>query len=340
MKAEAIQPEQPKQRDYFFDNAKFILIILVVFSHAITPLIGVSQLARTLYLLLFSFHMPLFLFASGYFAKKTVAKREMIKPIQKLFVPYLIVQIIYTFFYYDVYGRELDFSLLEPHWSLWFLLTLFSFYYLVHLFKFSPYFIIAALVIGVAIGYADITPVFSLARTAVFFPFFLAGYFLERRHLSFLSHPWMKPIATLVILITCVFLYMYAFDIPYELFYGSKSYKELGFDGISAGVYRLCAYVFTVIVSLAFLALVPAEKQSFSHYATQTLYVYLLHGFLFRYLRETSFYDGIDTVFEISLIAVGCIIYAFLLSTPVIKKITQPILEPFAYFKQNKHRST
>lgn len=58
-----------KDRDYFFDNARAILIFLVVLGHMIQPYTSESKYILALYLVIYSFHMPTFLFISGYFAK-------------------------------------------------------------------------------------------------------------------------------------------------------------------------------------------------------------------------------------------------------------------------------
>ncbi|MDA3100191.1 acyltransferase family protein, partial [Staphylococcus pseudintermedius] len=60
---------QTKKRDAFFDNARAILIFLVVFGHLIQPYTDAHPTVYALYLLIYSFHMPAFLFISGYFAK-------------------------------------------------------------------------------------------------------------------------------------------------------------------------------------------------------------------------------------------------------------------------------
>ncbi|SFF04596.1 acyltransferase family protein [Alteribacillus iranensis] len=331
------QPLSP-QRDYFFDNAKILLMILVVISHAIRPLNDSQQISNALYLLLFSFHMPLFLFISGYFAKKAVASKKWVQPLQKLLIPYLVFQVIYTFYYSFISGDKLEFHLLQPHWSLWFLLTLCSFYFIIHFFKFSPYFLIPAVLIGIFIGYTQAGAWLSISRTLVFFPFFLAGYYLQRRHFQFLFHSWLKVPAGLVLVLCSIGLYVYSGDIPAELFYGSKSYEVMGFHGWEAGFFRLLAYTLTIVVSLAFLVLVPKEKLTISKYAQNTLYVYLLHGFLFRYLRETSFYSAIDSGFELLLLILGSVIFTFLLSSAIVKKMTQPLIEPLDVIKKKRMR--
>ena len=57
-----------KERDYFFDNVKAVLMFLVVLGHLLLPIHGESflfLLKRLIYL----FNMPFFLFVSVYFEK-------------------------------------------------------------------------------------------------------------------------------------------------------------------------------------------------------------------------------------------------------------------------------
>ena len=58
-----------KERDYFFDNLKAVLIFLVVLGHFLLPIHGKSVLV-IIKRLIYVFHMPLFVFVSGYFSKK------------------------------------------------------------------------------------------------------------------------------------------------------------------------------------------------------------------------------------------------------------------------------
>lgn len=61
-----------KKRDYLFDNIKFILIFLVVAVHLFGVVRSVTGPQEGVDLFLAatcSFHMPLFIFISGYFSK-------------------------------------------------------------------------------------------------------------------------------------------------------------------------------------------------------------------------------------------------------------------------------
>ncbi|WP_237528148.1 acyltransferase family protein, partial [Streptomyces sp. SID337] len=57
-----------KQRDSFFDNAKYLAIVLVAMGHAWEPLRGDSRAAAALYITVYTFHMPAFIVISGYFS--------------------------------------------------------------------------------------------------------------------------------------------------------------------------------------------------------------------------------------------------------------------------------
>lgn len=59
-----------RERDYFFDNLKAVLIYLVVLGHFLLPIRGANPLVEVKRLI-YVFHMPLFVFVSGYFAKKS-----------------------------------------------------------------------------------------------------------------------------------------------------------------------------------------------------------------------------------------------------------------------------
>src|SRR6476469_186875 len=57
------------KRDPFFDNAKFLLIVLVVIGHNWYPLIGQSRAVKAAYMVVYAFHMPAFVLLSGYFSR-------------------------------------------------------------------------------------------------------------------------------------------------------------------------------------------------------------------------------------------------------------------------------
>ena len=55
-----------KERDYFFDNYRFLLIFLVVVGHFIEPCFRNHPMLSILKGIIFSFHMPVFFILAGY----------------------------------------------------------------------------------------------------------------------------------------------------------------------------------------------------------------------------------------------------------------------------------
>src|SRR5699024_1423011 len=113
------------ERNAYFDNAKVLLIFLVVFGHIIQPFIDGSDGLKTSYMWVYTFHMLAFIFLSGFFAKGSGSKKYILKLAIMLIVTYLIFQVIYTIFYFYIGKEGWQTSMVYLHWSLWFLLSLF-----------------------------------------------------------------------------------------------------------------------------------------------------------------------------------------------------------------------
>ncbi len=66
-------------RNAYFDNAKFVLIFLVVFGHMISPYRTDSSGMLSIYHFIFIFHMPVFILLAGYFSKKIFHKKALLQ---------------------------------------------------------------------------------------------------------------------------------------------------------------------------------------------------------------------------------------------------------------------
>ena len=82
-----------------WNNAKFVLIMLVVICHFYENYLGSSKLVNSLFFSVYTFHMPAFFLISGMFSKKTVKERKIVKV-----VPYLLVYLFMKMFGYFVSG--------------------------------------------------------------------------------------------------------------------------------------------------------------------------------------------------------------------------------------------
>src|SRR6266545_2379728 len=92
-------PQPTKKRDAFFDNAKYLAIVLVAMGHAWEPLRGDSRAAAALYITVYTFHMPAFIVISGYFSRSFDAGPGRIKRlVTGVAVPYVLFEVAYSLF--------------------------------------------------------------------------------------------------------------------------------------------------------------------------------------------------------------------------------------------------
>jgi len=318
------------KRDFYFDNAKFILIFFVVFGHIIQSYIHDNSVITALYMTIYTFHMPAFTLVSGYFAKGFYKKGYVKKLAKKLLIPYLIFQVIYTIFYYFLY-QEHTFQIepFVPQWSLWFLLSLFFWNVLLILFvkifqlKESLSLFIS-LILGLVVGcFEDHLDVLSFSRTFVFFPFFLLGFYLKKEHFSSIITTKARILFLMVLLTVLVSVYFHP-NLNENWLLGSKSYAQLHSDNFTGMVLRIGIYAINILMVCCFFAFVPQRKFFFTHWGKNTLYVYLLHGFFVKTFRESDMKNSVESV--ILLLIVSFLLTVFL-SSSYMTAVAQPIIE-------------
>jgi fucose 4-O-acetylase-like acetyltransferase len=318
------------QRDAYFDNAKFLLIALVVLGHFFTTLTHHHEILKAMYKTIYSFHMPAFILLSGVFAKGFYEKGYLVKLIRRIIVPYFTFQIIYTIYYYFLYDHStfsLDF--LMPQWSLWFLLSLFCWYILLLGYaKLNPFIGIGlSIIIALLVGYLDsIANYVSLSRTLVFFPFLLIGYHLGRERLKQFIKPSIHIVSFVFILIVLVGFYLDS-DFSSKWLYGSKPYGEIETVTALSMLKRLGVMCVSFLMIFCFLSFVPRKQYFFTKWGKQTLYVYLLQGFIIKYFRESEwekYFDGIGSFIILTAIS---ILVTIILSSKVVAAIAQPFIE-------------
>lgn len=182
-----------KARNDSIDVAKGLGIILVVIGHVMSPVMSGNSILEWLYSVIYTFHMPLFFFVSGYVAKKLVtkpvAKTELLKQrLLRLMVPYCVWAVIYLPMkiimaehvrFSDEYKWYSFFLGNNPDGQLWFLYVLFVISIFMIFFvtsknisAFTILFMIGSILaplIPFSIGFTSITLTFSLYQVGFFF---------------------------------------------------------------------------------------------------------------------------------------------------------------------------
>ena len=102
--------------DYGFDNIRGILIACVVFGHML-EVCAPFPYHNTIYRIIYSFHMPVFVFVTGYFSR--LSRRKLLF---NWVSPYLVFQTVYIVVE-QLLGKNIRMQYSTPYWHLWFLLV-------------------------------------------------------------------------------------------------------------------------------------------------------------------------------------------------------------------------
>ncbi len=319
-----------KGREYFYDNAKFVLIFLVVLAHAISPFKDMADFwLKGEYMLLWrainTMHMPCLIFISGFLAKKYIRPDGSIN-VQRPFtyiVYYLAAQFTVGAFEVFVLGDSISKSILAPRSSLWFLVCLIWWYLLLPVIeKIDPRIMLTiAVVFGLLIGYDEkVSNLMAISRMIVHFPFFLTGYYLSTGQMQKLFTKKSKLLsipAFLVAMLTLVgTLYLTgsgkALNFSINGFITcDRSYfaifKNCDINPVFWFLPRVWFYLCAALLCFAFLVWIPRKKNIFTALGARTLSVYILHRYLYLAYLEFKWYNFDFLPFEVSETAAGFI---------------------------------
>ena len=327
------QEKPGKQRDPFFDNAKYLTILFVGIGHAWEPIREDSRAAEALYFVLYTFHMPAFILISGYLSRSFEAKPGQIrKLITGIAVPYFILQTIYTFFMrWAQEDPSREFHYQEPGFALWFLVALFVWRLTTPIWKSLRWPVPIALAIGMA---ASVTPTISadlnLMRVLQFLPFFVIGLYLKPEHFEFVKRQKMRLIAAPVIVGATVFAYWAVPRLDKGWFLHDKAAVDFGVPSWVGGVMYLSLFGCGLVMTACFLAWVPRRHMWFTLLGSGTLYAYLLHIFFIQGSRQFEWYefDGVHDPASLVAITLLAAVMMTVLCTPVVQRMFRYILEP------------
>ncbi len=305
------------KRIAFFDNSKAILILLVVGGHLLTPYLDDSRFLYSLYHVIFIFHMPAFIFLTGYFTRKASGTKYFWKIFTTFLLPYIIFQVVYSIYYTNLYQKSFAIELLTPRWAMWFLLCIAA-YKLISpiLLKMRASTLLPlSIAAGLAVGYFDIERFLSLDRLFVFLPFFVLGMMMGRREQP-IRMPQMKWVAPIVLSGLFVIFYLYQIEGLTNLLYGTYVY-----DSNSDLLVRLVYYVGTALVMFLFFSMIPEGPMVFTPIGSRTFAIYLFHGFIIKWFLEQQSSDVIATVWGVPFIVIFTIFISAILSMPLFSKL-------------------
>jgi fucose 4-O-acetylase-like acetyltransferase len=331
--AAAAGAKPAKQRDAFFDNAKYLAIVLVAMGHAWEPLKGQSRIIEAVYTVVYTFHMPAFIIISGYFSRSFDMRPDRLKRlVTGVAVPYVLFETAYSLFDRWAGGdTNQAISLLDPWYLTWFLVALFVWRLTTPLWKLVRWPLPLALVFAVLASVSpDIGDDLDLQRVLQFLPFFVMGLFMKPEHFQLVRRREVRILSVPIFATALVVGYWAVPRMNTAWFYHRDSAQELGAPWWAGVVMTLALYGCSLLLTACFFAWVPRRSFWFTALGAGTLYGYLLHGFVVKASEYWGWFDHPWLHKPLGEILVTIVAAALVtaLCTPPVQRIFRFAMEP------------
>lgn len=293
--------ENHQSRNTYLDNIKGFLIICVVVGHFLESSIDYgSDTSKILFLLIYSFHMPLFIFISGILCNHTIESKERLyeKLIMLAGLFIMLKLLIYPF--QRLNNPKLEFTFVSTDGVPWYLFAMCVFFIMTYLLRHinKRKILAISLLLALLAGYDnEIGDVLVLSRCLVFFPYFVLGWMCDSDEVEDLVHQPEIKVFSLIVLLVSFFICKTNIDKMYTFrffFTGRNSYETILAEHEGIGIlFRISAYMITIILSVCILSLIPKRHcfllEGLGHHSLQ---IYFLHRpvlFVLQYLNTYAY---------------------------------------------------
>lgn len=282
-------------RNVILDVSKFYLICLVVLGHVLleSEYYYSNRFIRATISWIWTFHMPAFIFISGYLTNLNKSFKETLKSIIGIFSSYLVMQTIMSI----LYGFTLFDFILIPQYGIWYLWALPIWRLITFLCyrneKVGLALFGVSIICAVLSGYVPIDSICSVQRILSFYPLFLLGIIFQNKN-------WISKIRNKYRILCLIFLV-----VIFLIFFGGNRMILTGacnsqYKDISQMLFRSGSLLLGFFMSIAFICSVPVFETA-AKYGKRSLFIYCYHVFFivnlipniwikFNIVSETYFY--------------------------------------------------
>ena len=275
-----------QKRSACWDNIKGVLIILVVFAHILFQLQTSSDIINGTVDIIYMFHMPAFVFISGFFGKSERSRSA--EGIIRLLFLYFIFNSAMGF----MYGFR---SLLIPMYSYWYLIALavwrLTAHHIAKIKEINLILFVTALFAGF---YPSIDNTFCAARIIGFYPYYMCGYMLTaEKSAELCSKNRSKRLPVGVLCLTGAAAVMYG---AYRYFqYTDDALQMAAYDAPQDAFGRICLYAAAFLAIYALRCLAPQKSiPLLTKFGRNSLWIFILHRPLT--LLVSKYMKGMGTV--------------------------------------------
>lgn len=262
-----------KERILFFDNFKGILIILVVLAHYFFAYFQDVDQIQKLLSFIYLFHMPAFLFISGYFTSKNPSKESF----YKLVIYYFIFNTFMMLYCFLIQSTPIQF--INSYNSYWYLASLFLMRILIKKIENVKFLLPLSIAISFLCSFYDwyLTPI---SKALVLFPFFIAGYQLEKSKVeNFIKNRNYKSyLLGFVLLFICLIVGYY---IVTNLNFNTGILTFERYSTFKDAIYRAIMFFYSVLIIVTSFFLIPNRTiPLISSWGRNSICIYVMHRFL------------------------------------------------------------
>lgn len=282
-------------RSYVFDNYKCLLIVLVVFGHILEAygIFGASEHVRAA---IYSFHMPAFIFISGYFSKNVQKCQDT--AFEKCLLPFFVFNTIWLLLSMETWRVNVFF----PVYVFWYLFSLFFWRITIRILSQIRFVLPVLVLIALYAGcFHEIDRFLSVSRTLAFWPMFYLGFWLSRERVEKLRSQRKKLLAaawgTLVLGLGVTLWLNVAGKIPVKTYENLQCYHCSGIGNVEGMGIRLLEMGIAILIVFGLLILMPDKKYRFTTLGERTVTIYLLSSFFIHFLRAAT--DRLDWTVEL-----------------------------------------
>ena len=291
-----------------WDNIKFLMIFCVVLGHCLYEFfrkhIGTAVTAESVYLFIYTFHMPVFIFLTGMFSRHAVAQKRYDRVISYLLI-YLFMKFLEHFgkcltsktrradFFSLRYLKEIreglthpktDFHLFWEDGPAWFALAAAVFILITILIQDVDRQIVltAAIIMGCLAGLDNhLGNHFASMRICTFYPVFLWGYYVDTRWFELTDRILVRILSAVFLIITLIFCLRFGPDLysKVDFLKGKCDYMSLGM-GLNGMVWRLLCYGLWLLLITAIISVCPRKRYFWTWLGSRTMSVFIWHKFV------------------------------------------------------------
>lgn len=280
------------------DNIKGLLIILVVVGHVAHPVHNDNPAISCLFDVIYLFHMPLFVFVSGLFAKHAKNERGGVNPNRIL--SFALLAALYQFALMLINGASLTPGRFLRFTSApWYLLAMAYWYAAAPMLMRLSWRqgMALSLALSYASGLVDLSSgLLAICRSLSFLPWFAAGLYcpvervvaLKESRSSTIRATLAAAVAISAAIALARVLDAHAYDWFFQMVYGDNPYRALPLDLLGKTVAAAIALVF----SAAVLRIIPSRRSWLTVLGELTLGIYVGHRLIRAWLTfRTPLYE-------------------------------------------------